>query len=367
MPTLDRRTLSIGAAVVGCGSLLVLAQESPPAAGEQEMPSVLITTATLHQAPISTTVSGYGAVTAMPGKVRNLTFPQAGLVTEVRVMAGDAVKRGDTLLTLSNDPAGRMAFQQAQTGLDFARSERERIQQLRAQNLATESQLAAADKAFRDASAALETQRALGVSTASSELKAPFDGIVLELPVAPGDRTAAGAVLARTMANGAVQVVAGFSPQDARGLKPGMAAVIEPVAANNAPIEARVTHVQAMVNPTSRLIDVVLEPVDHDPALLLPAEGVRTVITVATNTFWRAPRAAVLRDAISAYLFQVVDGHAQRVDVTTPGAENEQEIAVEGSFSPGDKVAVLGAYELEDGMAVHESAPQTPGDKARTP
>lgn len=369
MPKLDRRAVLVVMASLACGCFVVLAQEpTTPAATAQEGPSALVTTAALRQAPISTTVSGYGAVTATPDKARNLTFPQAGLVTEVRVIAGDAVKRGDTLLTLSNDPAGRVAFQQAQTGLDFARSELERTRQLRAQNLATESQLAAADKAFRDAEAALEAQRELGASTASSELKAPFDGIVLDVAVAPGDRTAAGAVLARTIANGAVQVLAGLSPQDAGRVRAGMTAVIEPVAASGTSIEARVTHVQAMVNPTSRLIDVVLEAVDRDAsALLLPAAGARAVITVARNTFWLAPRAAVLRDETGPYVFQVVDEHAKRVNVSTPGAENEQEIAIEGAFDAASKIAVQGAYELEDGMAVHESAPHAADDKANAP
>lgn len=261
-----------------------------------------------------------------------------------------------------------MAFQQAQTGLAFARSELDRTHQLRAQNLATESQLAAADKAFRDASTALQTQRELGTATTGSELRAPFDGIVLEIPVAPGDRTAAGTVLVRTLASGSMQILAGLSPQDARRVKPGMAAVIEPVAANSEPITAQVTRVQAMVNPVSHLIDVALEPIDNSSArALLLAEAARAVITVATDTSWLAPRAAVLRDEAGAYLFQIVGGHAKRVNVVTPGAESEQEIAVEGSFDPASEIAVLGAYELEDGMAVRESAASETDAKARTP
>jgi RND family efflux transporter MFP subunit len=369
MAILNRRTALIAAGILVCGSFLVLAQESTaPDAGKQNDVSALVTTATLHQGPISTTVSGYGTVAAIPGKTQNLTFPQAGLVTEVRVTAGEAVKRGATLITLTNDPAGRMAFQQAETGLTFARAELDRTRQLRTQNLATESQVAAADKAYRDALSALETQRELGAAAPHSELKAPFDGIVLDVPVAPGDRTAAGAVLARTIANGSVQLLAGFSPQDARRVTPGMPATIQPAGTDSAPIKAQVTHVQAMVNPTSRLIDIVLEPADHSPsAELLTSEAVYAVITVATNTAWLAPRAAVLRDEAGAYLFLIVDGHAKRINVSTPGAENDQEIAVEGPFDAASKVAVSGAYELEDGMAVREADQSEAADKAPAP
>jgi RND family efflux transporter MFP subunit len=346
-----------GAGVLACACWLAVAQE-PDASGSHTKTeaSALVTTATLHQGSIASIVTGYGVVGAVPGQTRNLTLPQAGLVTDVRITAGEAVERGQQLLTLINDPAGRAAFQQAQTSIAFTRSELERTRQLRAQNLATESQVAAADKAFRDATAVLDAQRELGVSAARSELTAPFDGIVLDVPVAPGDRTAAGAVLVRIIAEGSVQVAAGLTPQDARRVAVGMPAVIELVADNH-PMPALVTHVHAMINPTSRLVDVVLEPVaDAHSTGLLTAEGARAVITVAQNTYWLAPRAAVLRDGDGTHLFQIVKGRAKRVDVTTPGAETDQEIAVEGSVDPAAKVAVLGAYELEDGMAVHESA-----------
>lgn len=360
MTRLDRHFILSAAGVLACGSLLALAHKSEPSAsGEQTGVSALISTARLHQAPIDTTVSGYGFIAAASGKARNLTLAQAGLVTEVRATAGQVVKRGTTLLTLSNDPAGYLAFQQAQTSVDFARSELDRTRELRTQNLATESQVAAAEKALRDALASLDAQRALGASVARSELKAPFDGIVVDIPVAPGDRPAAGQVLARTIPDDSVQIVAGLSPQDARRVSIGMPADIEVVGDDRAPVKAHVTQVQSMIDPASHLVNVILEPSGDASAALLPAEAARAVIAVATTTSWLAPRAAVLRDVAGAYLYQVVNGHAKRIDVTTPGGENESEIAVEGPFDPASKVAVLGAYELEDGMAVREAAPTT--------
>lgn len=357
MTWLDRRSILAGAVMLACGSLLALAQEPEPSeSGEQTEVSALITTATLHQGPIDTTVSGYGVVAAAPGKARNLTLAQAGLVTDVRATVGQAVKRGTTLLTLTNDPAGYLAFQQAQTSVDFARSELDRTRQLRTQNLATESQLAAADKALRDALASLDAERALGAGVERTELKAPFDGIVLDVPVAPGDRPVAGQVLARTIAAGSVQIIAGLSPRDARRVSAGMPAGVEVVAGDHASVKAQVTQVQSMIDPASHLVNVVLEPIGDSSTALLSGEAARAVIAVATNTSWLAPRAAVLRDSAGTYLYQVVNGHAKRIDVTTPGGENEREIAIEGGFDPANKVVVLGAYELEDGMSVREAA-----------
>ncbi len=324
--------------------------------------SALVTTAQLHRGAIATTVTGYGTVTPIPGKTRNLTLPQSGLITEVQVTPGEAVRRGAILMTLTNEPTGRLAYQQSESGLTFARAELDRVKALRAKNLATESQVAAAEKALNDATTALAAQRALGGGAARTDLKAPFDGIVLDVPVAPGDRTAAGAVLIRTIANDSVQILAGFSPRDAHRISAGMPAFIEPVSGRDA-IPARVTHVQAMVNPTSRLVDVALEPLDPAAANLPTSEGARAVVTVASTTSWLAPRSAVLRDEAGAHLFQIENGHARRIDVTTPGAEDERQIAVEGRFDPALKIAVLGAYELEDGMAVREASADKASDR----
>jgi RND family efflux transporter MFP subunit len=356
------RSLWVASSLLACGALVACSHqpESAQAEGSADA-SALVTTAELHQGSIATTVTGYGTVTPIPGKTRNLTLPQGGLVTEVQVTPGEAVRRGATLMTLTNEPTGRLAYRQSETGLSFARAELDRIKALRARNLATESQVAAAEKALSDASTSIETQRELGGGEARSDLKAPFDGIVLDVPVAPGDRTAAGAVLVRTIANDSVQILAGFSPQDAHQITAGMSAVIEPVGGKD-PIPARVTHVQAMVNPTSRLVDVALEPVNPAEADLPTSEGARAVVTVANTNSWLAPREAVLRDEDGAYLFQIDNGHARRINVTTPGAQDQQQVAVDGPLDSKLKIAVLGAYELEDGMAVREATADKAAD-----
>lgn len=352
------RSLRVAPSLLACSLLMACSPqpESASASAKQDVGvSALVTTVQLHQGSIATTVTGYGTVTPIPDKTRNLTLPQGGLVTDVQITPGEAVRRGVTLMTLTNKPTGRLAYQQSQSGLAFAQAELDRIKALRARNLATESQVAAAEKALSDASTSLAAQRQLGGGEARTDLKAPFDGIVLDVPVAPGDRTAAGAVLIRAIANDSVQILAGFSPQDAHRITAGMPAFIEPVGVKD-PIPAHVTHVQAMVNPTSRLVDVALEPVNPAAADLPTSEGARAVVTVANTTSWLAPRAAVLRDEAGAYLFQIEQGHAKRVDVTTPGAQDQQQIAVEGPLDSTHKIAVLGAYELEDGMAVREAS-----------
>ena len=64
----------------------------------------------------------------------------------------------------------------------------------------------------------------------------------------------------------------------------------------------------------------------------------------------------MLRDARGAYLFQVREGKAHRVDVQT-GLERDGLIAVQGAFDTKQPIVKLGNYELQDGMAVRRGQP----------
>jgi multidrug efflux pump subunit AcrA (membrane-fusion protein) len=56
-------------------------------------------------------------------------------------------------------------------------------------------------------------------------------------------------------------------------------------------------------------------------------------------------------DETGAHVFVVAGGKAQRVFVTA-GRDHGDEIEVSGAVHAGQVVAVQGAYELQDGMAV---------------
>jgi hypothetical protein len=67
------------------------------------------------------------------------------------------------------------------------------------------------------------------------------------------------------------------------------------------------------------------------------------------------PRQAVLTDAQGAYIFQVVQGVAHRVNVTK-GHESQGVVAISGTMDTKLPVVVLGNYVLQDGMKVREGA-----------
>lgn len=322
------------------------------AACAAETPVALVETAPLERLSLADAVSGYGVVSPQARSTTTVSLPRPGRVTTLFVAAGQVVKKGQPLLEFATGADAARGYRQAREAVEFARGEKVRVGQLLAQQLATRSQLAAAEKALADAEAALQAQERIGAGRPLERVGAPFDGVVASLAAAQGDRVAAGAPVLKLARAGGQRLVAGIEPADVRRVRPGMAVKVTPVFEPERAAAGRVAQVFGMLNPQTQFVDVLVT-IDGDG--LLPGTRARADIELERRELWTVPRSAVLRDARGAYLFQVRGGKARRVDVRT-GLERDGVVAVEGPFDPKEPVVSLGNYELEDGMRVRVGA-----------
>ncbi len=317
-------------------------------------PTVLVKTAPAREVTLTDRITAFGRVQADPDSRTSINLPRAGLVNRLWVRLGQQVAAGAPLLQLDTAPATRMSYQQAKVAVDYARSELERMQRLFHEQLATRAQVAAVERRLRDARATLAAQRKLGAGQGIEIVRAPFPGIVTQLNVNQGERVQADTnalILAR---RDRLLVPLGVEPEDARRLKPGMAVTLSPVFDPRVRIHATLTTLHAMINPRTRLVDVIahVDPKDtHDLMLDMVMEG---TIVVSRTMSLAVPRSAILADAKGRYLFVVRDRTAHRIDVRT-GVEDHGLMAVTGPVRSGDRVVVLGNYELHDGTAVRET------------
>ena len=318
------------------------------AAHAAETPVARVETTPLRRLALAETVSGYGIVSPQARSVTTVSLPRPGRIVALFVAAGQVVKKGEPLLEFATGADASRSYRQARQALEFARGEKARIAQLLAQQLATRSQLAAAEKALADAEAALRAQQRIGAGEPLQRLGAPFDGVVVSLVAAQGDRVAAGAPMLKLARAGGQRLVVGIEPSDVRAVRAGMEVKVTPVFERERIVRGRVAQVFGMLNPQTQFVDVLVQ-IEGDG--LLPGTRARADIELERREAWVAPRSAVLRDARGAYLFQVRDGRAHRVAVRT-GIERDGLVAVEGSFDPQAPVVSLGNYELEDGMRV---------------
>src|SRR3984893_18625842 len=130
-------------------------------------------------------------VSSSEDDVVGVSFLHPGQISHLRVRPGEVVKAGEVLLELSTDPSATLGYQQAVAALDFAKRDLARTKTLLAQHLATNAQLAAAQKAVEDAIAAVEVQRKLGTDRNTEVITAPFNGYITGLTVTLRDRVPA--------------------------------------------------------------------------------------------------------------------------------------------------------------------------------
>lgn len=338
------------------GVMILIGLVGPVAAHADDAPTVLVQTETPRQGTLPDILSAYG--TAMPALNGGMTLSvqQEGRITAIEVTAGEKVHTGQHLLEFSASATASSAFQQAVSTLSLAQAERAHTAQLLRQQLATRDQLAQADKAVVDAQATLEALRREGGGEPVRNLDAPFDGIVETIPVSQGDRVQPGAPLATLVRLDGLVVTVGIEPGDQNRVRPGQAVHLAPLAGGEA-IDGHVLRVDAILNPKTRMVDAdIAVPV----GAAMPGAAFRADVTVGQFQGWIVPHDAVLTDDKGvAYLFQLADGKASRIDVTLVGSRGGQDV-VTGALDPARQLVVQGNYQLEDGMAAREGPRPSP-------
>lgn len=349
--SLCRRATALAAA------LAVLAPCAGPVRADEPV-TATVDAVTVRREPISQQVRAYGTVAASSSSVVSINLPYAVRIRKVLVLPGQTVAHGAPLVVVRADPAAVLAASQAASALTLAHGELERTRSLFAAGLATQSQLAAAQKALSDARQGLAAERQLGVHGGDVTIAAPFTGVVSQLPVLPGDQIQAGTTITQlaTAANassGQANVTLGVDPSAAASIHAGDAVVLHGLstALEHANPAGRVVVAGAAIDPQSQLVNVGAN-VPLGRTAFIPGTRVSAEIATQTGTWWVVPRAAVLRDAKGAYVFQVTPKRtAQRVDVTVR-VESDDRYGVDGPLVAAEPLVVSGNYELQDGMAV---------------
>jgi len=145
-------------------------------------------------------------VTLPPASVRVIAAAGPGLVTRVHVQAGDAVKRGAPLVTLSMPGLAdaQNALTQARLRAQLATSNAVRDEKLFSEGLIAESRLRATQSEAQSARASLAAAQAMltmlgtgKVAGSSITLTSPIAGAVTESVAEPGQRVDAGMALVK--------------------------------------------------------------------------------------------------------------------------------------------------------------------------
>jgi RND family efflux transporter MFP subunit len=333
--------------LVAGGAVLWLSRKGAQGADQAEAgPTATVTTAVVRSQTLTDVVSVYGVVQSDPAGTTTLAAPRAVIVGRVLVRAGQVVGPGQPLIEVASAPGADLAYRQAVDAVTSARTDLGRVQRLYDGHLAASDQLTAAKKTLADAEAALIAQDKQGAGRVRQTLTAAQASVVTNIAGAPGDHVAQDAPLMTLARRGALSAKLGLEPPVNR-FAPGQAVTVRPVSGGTA-LASRLTMVGRAADATSKTLDAIAPLGEAAPPIGSPVEA--DVITGAHQGL-AVPRAAVVFDETGAHVFVVAGGKARRVFITAGGNFGDL-IEVRGPISAGQAVAVQGAYELQDGMAV---------------
>jgi len=343
------RKLPIGGAIL----LYACLATGHAQAVDKEEPSVLVTTAPVVSQKLVNSLKAFGTLQADPDQVLSLSLPHAGLINRIWVRLGQRVRSGDRLLEIVTSPEARMQYLQARSAADFAERELERQQRLYEEHLATSAQLDAAKRALQDANTTMKALQQSGQDVTEETLRSPMDGIVTQLNVSQGQRVQANTTAMLIAAEHRLIARLGVEAEDLSRIAAGKPVTLSSVFDPDIHIESEIREVHAMVDPSTQLVEVLVEIPEEQSGQLVLGSRVVGLIQIAGKTALAVPRTAVLGDGENAYVFTIAEGRAVRTPVTV-GIEEDALVEVSGTLTTGDRVVVSGNYELEDGMAVRE-------------
>lgn len=320
-------------------------EPAPPAA------STLVSTVRAAEGTSPRWVEAYGIATPSSSGSQTISVAQPGQIVRLLVTPGSMVHAGQPVLEFALAPSAQASFESATTTLATARQQRATTARLLSQQLATRDQLVQADKAVADAAAALSAAQREGGGQSRQLLRAPFDGVVVTIPVAQGDRTQAGAPLATVARRGGIVVTVGLDPTERDRVRPGQPARLQSLEGGT-PISGRVLRIDGQLNPTTRLLDVDLT---FPAGALLSGQSIKAEIAVGMAQGWVVPHASVVTDEAGAHVFQVVAGKAAAVPVTVLESNRDRDV-VAGRLAADRPLIVAGAFQVEDGEAVRQGA-----------
>jgi RND family efflux transporter MFP subunit len=369
----------------GIGCLLLLAmgaggcRQKPEAqaAGGAGMQGMPVQTVSVAMAPVAQS-SEY--VATIKSRRSATLMPQvSGILTAIRVQSGDRVKAGQELMDIdprqqqANVGSLRATERQKKAVYDYHTVELDRQKKLFEAGVTSRDVLDQEQQAFDNAKAdyesAVEARKTQEQLLDYYLVRAPFDGIVGDIPVHVGDYVsplaAPGTVLTTVDENKDLEAYIYVPTERAADVRMGLP--VDLLDSNGKVLEkTKVDFISPQVESGLQGI-LVKAPVRSGPDILRTAQLVRARIIWSTAPKAVVPVLAVTRQGGQAFIYLAENQGGKyfaRQRPITVGDTVGNDYAVESGLQNGDKVIVSGTQFLVDGVPViplPSPAPTAPG------
>lgn len=298
-----------------------------------------------------------------PSRQVHISSEVTAKVTTVAVRAGDAVKSGDTLVEFDAETLQGQLDQSASSAeatrvqLEQARSDFERTKSLVERGLAANTNLEKARSALDQLTATLAAQEA-AVDAAQRAVNkavvtAPFDGVISERSIDPGQFVATGTPLLTIVDLTSMEVEATAPVTYAVELAPGQAVELAVEGFGDRTFAGTVERLNPVAIEGSRMLPVYVALANDSGELRGGMFTSGRIVLEEKPDAIGLPLAAIRRDVDSAWVITVEDGRSARRDVVlTRSWDGGAVVEVAEGLAPGDVVVIEPLAELKPGMAV---------------
>ncbi len=320
--------------------------------GKAEQQVATVRTALIREGIMTENIQAYGIVLPAPGASQTVSVSFESQIVRVMVSTGQRVSAGNYLLELKPSPETTLALEQAKEAYDVSRLSLQHMERRFELKLATNDQVLQARQTMEQARLKLESMKKRGIGPARI-LHAETDGLIKNVRVQEGAIVAAGNPLVEIVAKNRLEVRLGVEPEDLDRVKGNQPVLMTRVNVPLLPLfTGYVRKISYGVNPSTRLVDVFVSL--PAPANLLLDDAISGEIITAEAHGLIVPRSAVLPEGQAYSLFTLKQGRAVKHRVILGFYNDREAVVKDPTLQPGEKVVVLGNYELKDGMPVKE-------------
>jgi len=352
--------LTISVALAGCGRAGL---GGPQAAPTTPPTPLLIAPEDVATVQNSTLASGPSITgTIQPERRADLRAEVPAMVLKVLKENGDTVKRGDLLATLDSTAirdalmSAEAAARAADQAHDQATRQFERMKTLRASGMASAQALDDAEGRRNATQSDVEGAKARVVAARQqmqrTEVRAPFDGVVTERKVSPGDTAQVGKELLKVIDPTSMRFEALVSAENVGEVKAGQMVRFRVNGYGDREFAGKVRRVSPAANPTTRQVELLVDFVgESQPKLAgLYAEG---RIETGSHTSLTVPASAVLVEGDKKSVYRLKDAKIQKVALSVSDRDvRTGDYVLKGGLAEGDEVIRNPGTSLKDGQPV---------------
>lgn len=279
-------------------------------------------------------------------------LPKAdGDITSLRVAAGDRVAEGDVLFTI-DDTQARLALDLAQKRLADAKRLNERSSYLQSRRVTSGAQVEDTRSALQQAE--LEVRRA-EETLGDLQATAPFAGVVGIPSVDVGDRVTVSTAVVTLDDRSVLDVEFDVPERFLSQLQVGDRLIARTPSYVDRAFDGTIAAIDSRVDPTTRSV-TVRAAIPNDEDTLRPGMSFAVEVVFEGDDHPAVPELALQWRGADSYVWRVIDGTAQRTDVTAI-RRLDQMVLLKGAVTEGDLVVVEGVQRLRPGRAVSFEQP----------